>query len=334
MVSNPSLKRRAFATVILFAAGLLFAIAARADGLEDWKVEFPNTDFAKTSIDFAEIGFDGPTRDVIPAIDRPRFAPVAEVEDIGPLEPVLSIDINGDHRAYPLRILLWHELVNDVVGGVPVLVSYCPLCSSGVVFDRRLDGHTLSFGNTGRIRHFDMVMYDHQSESWWQQFSGEAIVGAATGMRLKALPARLESLDRFRKRAPGGTVLIPENPMVRPYGMSPYAGMDSGAASPDRYPYILPKGVRPLERVVIIGDEAWTLAALRRRKTIRHQGLVLTWSPGQNSLHDKKIIGEGRDVGNVTVQRKNESGYADVPYDVAFAFAFRAFRPNGKLHIE
>ena len=77
---------------------------------------------------------------------------------IGPLEPVLSLVVGGDARAYPLRVLLFHEIVNDVVGGVPVLVTYCPLCNSGVVFDRRLDGDVLTFGNTGRLRHFDMVM--------------------------------------------------------------------------------------------------------------------------------------------------------------------------------
>jgi hypothetical protein len=117
---------------------------------------------------------------------------------MGPLEPVLSLIINGDARAYPLRLLLWHEIVNDVVGGVPVLVSYCPLCNSGVVYDRRINGDVLEFGNTGRIRHFDMVMYDRQSESWWQQFTGEAIVGALSGTTMRILPARLESLDKFR----------------------------------------------------------------------------------------------------------------------------------------
>lgn len=123
-------------------------------------------------------------------------------EGIGLKEPVLSIGINGDFRAYPLRILLWHEIVNDTVGGVPILVSYCPLCNSGVIFDRRVDGEVLRFGNTGRIRHFDMVMYDHNPESRWQQFLGEAIVGDMTGTRMKALPARLESLKNFIARAP------------------------------------------------------------------------------------------------------------------------------------
>ena len=88
-------------------------------------------------------------------------------------------------------------------------MSFCPLCASGVVFDRRKDGRRFDFGNTGRIRHYDMVMYDHQTESFWQQFLGEAIVGELTGVRLDPMPSRLESLDRFRARAPEGQVLVP-----------------------------------------------------------------------------------------------------------------------------
>ncbi len=97
------------------------------------------------------------------------------------MEPVISVIINGDARAYPLHILLWHEIVNETISGVPGLVPYCPLCNSGVAFDRRLGGRTLNFGNTGRTRHFDMVMYDKETEGWWQQFLGEALIGSLTG---------------------------------------------------------------------------------------------------------------------------------------------------------
>ncbi len=150
----------------LAAVGLLLvSFAACAEEPADWRGEFPIADFDRRSIEYAEIVFDGAVRDSIPPIADPKFVPAAEAEDIGPLEPVLSIGVDGDFRAYPLRILLWHEIVNDVVGGVPVLVSYCPLCNSGVVFDRRVGGRVLEFGNTGRIRHFDMVMYDTATEA-------------------------------------------------------------------------------------------------------------------------------------------------------------------------
>ena len=134
-----------------------------------WIIEFPETNFAKKSISFDEIVTDGPLRDQIPPIHNPKYINAIDDTAIGALEPVLSLVLNGDARAYPLRILLWHEIVNEVIGGIPVLISYCPLCNSGVVFDRRIQGKTLSFGNTGRIRHFDMVMYDQQTGSWWQQ---------------------------------------------------------------------------------------------------------------------------------------------------------------------
>lgn len=177
---------------------------AFAQGLSKWQREFPATNFETRMIELDEIDDDGNTRDSIPPVREPRYLPVAEVKDMGSLEPVLSVGINGDFRAYPLRILLWHEIVNEVIGGTPVLISYCPLCNSGVVFDRRVGARLLEFGNTGRLRHRDMVMYDKETESWWQQFTGEAIIGELSGKRMTPLPARLESLARFRERAPDG----------------------------------------------------------------------------------------------------------------------------------
>jgi hypothetical protein len=150
---------------------ILYSSGVMAQNAPDpaWIIEFPETNFAKKSISFDEIVTDGPLRDQIPPIHNPKYINAIDDTAIGALEPVLSLVLNGDARAYPLRILLWHEIVNEVIGGIPVLISYCPLCNSGVVFDRRIQGKTLSFGNTGRIRHFDMVMYDQQTGSWWQQ---------------------------------------------------------------------------------------------------------------------------------------------------------------------
>jgi len=316
---------RALAALLL----LLTTHPALAETVADWRREFPKTDFSRAVIDLDEIASDGAVRDSIPPVGTPRFRPAVEIKDVGELEPVLSIGIKGDFRAYPLRLLLWHEIVNDVVGGRPLLISYCPLCNSGVVFDRRLaDGQVLEFGNTGRLRHFDMVMYDKATESWWQQFEGRAIIGGLAGTLLKPLPARLESLAKFRERAPRGMVLVPENPSARAYGTTPYVRMDTGRPNPDRFPFPLPKGVGALDRVVVVGDQAWTLKALSTKTRITAGNLVLTWQAGQNSIHDAKWIAFGRDVGNVVVQRAG----ADVPYDVTFAFAFAAFRPEGKLH--
>ncbi len=310
-------------------------LPAAAQTLLQWSEDFPRTNFAARSIDLGEVVTYG-RKDSIPPIDDPQFMPVGQATDIGDFEPLVSIGINDDFRAYPLRVLLFHEIVNDMVGGVPVVVSYCAFCNSGIVFDRRLDGEVLEFGNTGTYRHFGMVLYDKSTESWWQQFIGEAVVGDHLGKRLQAVPARLESLEKFRERAPGGLVLVPNKPDSGRYGLTPYGGFDAVpvAVARDRFPYELPATVNPMDRVVVVGDEAWMLELLQRRGVIEIDDLRLTWEAGQNSVHDVRVIAEGRDVGNVVVQRRTDAGWQDVRYEVSFAFTFAAFVPDGTLHLE
>ena len=157
------------------------------------------------------------------------FKSVVDDKELTPSDPVIGLAIGGDARAYPLRILIWHDIVNDTVAGVPVTVTYCPLCNSAIVFDRRVPPHVLDFGTTGKLRNSDLVMYDRQTESWWQQFTGEAIVGALTGTQLKLLPARLESFAEFKARHPAGQLLVPTDPKKRDYGRNPYVGYDLSA---------------------------------------------------------------------------------------------------------
>jgi hypothetical protein len=240
---------------------------------------------------------------------------------------VISIAINGDARAYPLQIMLWHEIVNDTIGGQPLLITYCPLCNSGVVFSRQVGAQVLTFGNTGRIRHLDMVLFDHESESWWQQFTGTAIMGARTGQTMQMVPSRLESLAKFRAREPGGQVLVPNDARARPYGTTPFAGMDSGRASRRFSEWPLPDGINPMQYVVVAGAKAWPLARIRDAGTLSEAGLRLSWTKGRNSLHDTRQIAQGRDLGNVVVQNADGS---DAVYDLVFAFAFAAFVPGGQ----
>jgi len=323
---------RVAAICALLALCVAFAGAAQANP-DRWRHTWPMTDFSQTSIDFDEIMSGGPPKDGIPSIDAPQFVPVAEAGDLAATEPVIGLVVAGDARAYPLRILIWHEIVNDTVGGVPVTVTYCPLCNSAVVYDRRVAGAATEFGTTGKLRNSDLVMYDRTTESWWQQFLGEAIVGARTGTRLKVLPARLESWERFAKRHPDGRVLVPNNPGMRAYGANPYAGYDS-ARLPFLYSGDYPDGIAPMARVVAIGNQAWALDLLRKQGRIESDGLVLTWEAGQNSALDSRGIPEGRDVGNVVAQRRGAEGLADIPYDVTFAFVFHAFQPEGVWHLE
>lgn len=307
-------------------------LAAHA-GPAEWQQEWPRTDFSRHAVAYDEILSGGPPKDGIPAIDHPSFIAVNDAQDLAPHDPVISIEIAGDARAYPLRILIWHEIVNDTVGGTPVAVTWCPLCNTSIVFDRRVAGRTLSFGTTGKLRNSDLVMYDRQTESWWQQFGGECIVGKLLGARLRYLPARVESVERFRERHPDGRVLVPEAPGTRRYGSNPYVGYDS-AKRPLLYRGSLPDGIPPLARVVSVGEEAWTLELVKRRGRIEIGDVVITWEPGQRSPLDTAAIDEGRDIGNVVVQRLTDRGLVDAVYDVSFAFAFHAFHPAAPIHTD
>ena len=214
------------AAFALAAVVLLAAIAARAQTPPTG--EFPRTDFDNRIVDFSEIMSGGPPRDGIPAVDEPRYA---STEDAGEWldadEPVIAVEIDGAARAYPLQILIWHEIANDALGGIPIAVTFCPLCNSAIVFDRRLDGEVLDFGTTGRLRLSDLVMYDRQTETWWQQLIGTGLIGEHAGRELVRLPAVIVSWSDFRAAYPDATVLSRETGYSRPYGSNPYAGYDS-----------------------------------------------------------------------------------------------------------
>jgi hypothetical protein len=307
---------------------------AQAESLPGWmRHDWPRTDFSRITVSASEITAGGPPRDGIPAIDQPRFHAAKDAQTMSPGEPVITLDIASDARAYPLRILLWHEIVNDVVADVPVTVTYCPLCNASIVFDRRTQSGVLDFGVTGLLRHSDMIMYDRQTESWWQQFTGEAIAGALTGMRLQVLPARVESLARFAQRFPAGRILAPDPASRRPYGRNPYVGYDT-----EYWPFLFKgdySGPPPaLSRVVSVGADAWPLDLLRQKGRIAHGDLVLTWEAGQTSPLDTEETAKGRDIGNVVVQRQTLVGLVDVAYDIPFAFAFKALRPDGRIHLD
>ena len=251
----------------ILAVALMLANPVSASP-SDWAGEWPITDFSKSSVDFAEIMSGGPPKDGIPAVDDPQFGPAAQETTLQGREAVLTLDIGGEVRAYPIRYLMWHEIANDRVAGIPVAVTFCPLCNTAMVFDRRLNGTVLSFGVSGKLRASDMIMYDRQSESWWQQALGQGIVGRYMGAQLVQLPAVMESWDEFRNAHPQGQVMLQPS-LSRQYGMNPYAGYDSSAR-----PFLYdgadpPHGIAPLARVVRVGARAWPLDRLRTAGQIR-----------------------------------------------------------------
>jgi len=308
------------------AVVLLPASIWAAEVPESWRRAWPATDFSRIAVDPAEIFSGGPPKDGIPAITGPAMIPAADETGLDPREPVMVLELDGETpRAYPVRYLMWHEIVNDEAGAVPVAVTFCPLCNSGLIFDRRLDGRVLEFGVSGMLRFSDMVMYDRQTESWWQQFQGRAIVGALLGAELTALPALLESWQSYVARNPDGLVMARPGES-RAYGSNPYAGYDSG--EPFLYRGEMPPhGIDPVARVIRVGVRAWPLTRLSELGEITEAGYRLTWAEGQASALDTGEIGRGREVGDVRVF--DAATGAPVVHEVVFAFAFHAFEPDG-----
>jgi len=197
------------------------------------EAQWGDTDFSKSSINLDEIRSGGPPKDGIPAIDRPEFVSTAAASGwLDAREPVIAVDIEGQARAYPLQILMYHEIVNDEVGGLPISVTFCPLCNASIVFDRRVAGRVLDFGTTGLLRKSDLVMYDRQTESWWQQFSGKGIVGEFTGTELVRVDAQIVAFEEFSTAHPDGEVLSRDTGYSRNYGRNPYRGYDQVGSNP------------------------------------------------------------------------------------------------------
>lgn len=303
----------------------LLANGAMADPAR-WKSEGWKTDFSRMSVEHEEIRSGGPPRDGIPSIDNPRFSPASSLTDLADREPVIQLVINDTARAYPLRVLTWHEIVNDEIEGRPVAVTYCPLCNASIVFDRRLEGRVLEFGTTGKLRNSDLVMYDRETESWWQQFTGTAIAGELEGQNLSLIPSRIVSFAAFRQAHPDGAVLVPGDPAFRDYGRNPYRGYDSSAA-PFLYSGEMPENIPAMARVVVIRTpENPVIVSLERvrRNGFSQGGYSIVYIEGVASALDTGDIAQGREVGTVRVTHDDR----DVAHDITFAFVAHAFHPD------
>lgn len=267
------------------------------------------TDFSQHNVPYSEILSGGVPRDGIPPIYKPQFGTVSQADSwLTDKEPVAALEIGSERRAYPLRILIWHEIVNDTISGIPVAITYCPLCNTAVAFDRRVEGKVLTFGVSGLLRHSDLVMWDHETESLWQQATGEGIVGHYTGKLLELLPASIISWRDFKAAYPRGKVLSQETGYRRSYGSNPYSGYDSS-----RRPFLFSGKLDPrlpaLERVVGLGRGetaiAYPFSALARvgvvNDKVGEQRIVVFYQSGTVSALDDSQIAESRDVGAAAV---------------------------------
>lgn len=264
------------------------------------------TDFSRHTVPLDEIRSGGPPRDGIPPIDHPQFVTLSSANSwLHDREPVIAVQRNGVAKAYPLQILIWHEIVNDTLGDEPIAVTFCPLCNSAVAFQRQLDEHVLDFGTTGRLRHSDLVMWDRQTESWWQQLTGEAIIGTLAGKRLTMIPASLVSYAAFKQTFPDGRVLSQETGFHREYGRNPYRGYDASDSTPFLLSGSPDPRLPPMERVVAITlegqNKAYPYRVLAEQRvvydTVGTQTVVVLYNAGTASALDESRIAASRDIG-------------------------------------
>ena len=207
------------------------------------------------------------------------------------------------------------------------------MCNSSIVFDRRFDGDILDFGTTGLLRNSDLVMYDRQTETWWQQFTGEGIVGTHSGRDLKMIPSRVVAFEAFRNAHPQGAVLARPSPPQRNYGLNPYVGYDSRSAPYPLYQGDLPDNINPMARVVVVRDNDETFAA-----TLDHvrtagplslsENVSLRWTGEQASILDQRRTGGGRSIGTVEAVRTVGGSETHLVHDLTFAFVVHAFHPD------
>jgi hypothetical protein len=266
-----------------------------------------------TMIDLDEVVSGGPPPDGIPPIDDPTFESVDEASQwLEDDSPVMVVEIDDDVRAYPLAILTWHEIVNDEVGGVPMVVTYCPLCNSALAFERTIEGPdgeelVLDFGTSGRLYQSNLIMYDRQTHHLWTQFDGEAVIGdeRLLGADLERVPAWLLGFGEFAAAHPDAPVLSRDTGFSRDYGRNPYQGYDGEDAQPFLFDGEVDERFPAMTRVVGLEEDGEATAVLLEQLTeqrvvpveVGGESLVVLWAPGQASALDTAAIDQGREVG-------------------------------------
>jgi hypothetical protein len=285
------------------------------------------TDFDRHCVPLSEISSGGPPRDGIPPLDRPLFVATSAADSwLRPTEPVIAVADADAARAYPLQILIWHEIVNDTLAGKPIVVTFCPLCNTSLVFERVISGREFTFGTTGNLRFSDLVMWDRQTESWWQQATGEAIVGELTPARLTRVPSLVLSYEVFKQTYPRGTVLSRDGAEAevraktgrgRDYGTNPYVGYDRADSPPFLFRDRALDGRLPPKALVAVATFADPPVAYRVdghagtaavNDAIGGRRVVLLYAIGLSSPLDKPATAAGVDVGQAALYDPSVDG--------------------------
>lgn len=306
--------------IVFFLLSVLFTSIINAQMKNPKNIPFNwITDTNQTKINLSEIIVVLP-RGAFQVLNFPKFVDKDEgLKSFFAKEPVMYIEQNGNTKAYPLNMLSIHEIANDTFYNIPVLATFCPLCNSGIVFDRRLNyngkDYLLDFEVSGMLRKSDMVMADKQTETWWQQLEGKGIVGKLAGAELKIIPSLIVSVEEYFNRFPNGKILSKAaggEDAQKYYGQNFYTEYDSPEGKPyDRFidPNIIDSRLPSMERIVDIRSQGefkvYPFSIVKKKGVINDKfnskNVVLFYKEGVVSILDKKDISDSKDIGTVTV---------------------------------
>ena len=289
---------------VLICLAVMISVLAEPQFAEshDWQ----DTDFSRATVEFDGMIEGGPGKDGIPSIDKPEFETIDSAEKwLDSRDPVVVFSSGMESRAYPLQILIYHEIVNDQLAGHEVAITYCPLCNAAMVFSRRHKGELLDFGTTGKVYTNNLVMYDRQTQSWWLQFTGDGVVGSYAGDTLQLLPSQIVSFEQFKDAHPSGKLLSINTGFHKKYGVNPYVNYDSRNV-PIGWFYRKPfdKRLPAMERVlgVVDGDKAAAFPFSYLSTTpivqtrIGESEVLVISKPGMASAVDARTIRESKDI--------------------------------------
>ena len=276
------------------------------------------TDFCSSNVDFSEILVGHPVKGGIPSLTDPAMETIDEASAwLSDRSPVIALEIDGEARAYPLAILMWHEIANDEIADIPIAVTFCPLCNSSVTFDRRVNGEALDFGVSGLLRNSDLIMFDRQSETWWQQLTGEGLAGEYAGLLLDIVPSQVIGFGSFAERRPDGLVMSRETGHNRQYGTNPYSNYDSRPGRPFLFRGEIDQRLdSAVDHVLaaIIGEsaKAYPFEILRQEGVINDAigdtPIVVFFQSGVASALGDSVIDSARDIGTAGMYQSSFDG--------------------------
>lgn len=300
--------------ILIIIATLLATLPLQARDLNGFQLD-------DASVPPAEIQHGGPPRDGIPALNDPKFVTEGEVDFLKPKDRVLGVVVDGIARAYPVSILNWHEIVNDRIGDTPVLVTFCPLCGTGMSFSPVIDGQTLTFGVSGLLYNSDVLLYDKQSESLWSQIIASSVNGPNKGRKLKTINTWNTTWQDWRARHPNTEVLSTDTGFSRDYLRNPYAGYEDS----EQLLFDVRESAaefHPKELVLALSDgdsrKAWPFSELRKAATTV-----------KDTLNGKPVLVSYDELSN-SARAYDENGQ-ELTALIVFWFAWHAFHPETEV---